>query len=156
MASDVDRAPEEGASRRAQRWLRSFIPWGKGAAAELTVGQELEALRHEGYVVMHDFMLGNERNVDHVVAGPNGVFMIETTFSDHDEVHLAKAKRQARKLHDEIGCWVTPVICSSERTFVREGVLVAERGRLADAIRAQPRRRPVESDRLARFADFLD
>ena len=65
---------------------------------------------------------------------------------------------EASGLHDELGCWVTPVICPGalERPFVDKGVLIAGRGRLAAAIRSQPRHAGPEADRLARLADRLD
>jgi hypothetical protein len=133
------------------------LPWRKGAHAEVAVGRELEELRAEGYRVMHDFMFGGEGNVDHLVCGPNGVFMVETKFRRYEEKQLGKAKNLARKLHDELGCWVTPVICAGVRkkTYVHKGVLIAGRGDLADAIRSQPAKKTVDPDRLARFADRL-
>jgi hypothetical protein len=47
--------------------------------AELAVGQELNDLTRSGYHVFHDFPVDAERfNIDHIVAGPGGVFAIET------------------------------------------------------------------------------
>jgi len=48
-----------------------------GYEGELTVGQELEKLRHDGFYVYHDFP-ADEFNIDHVVVGPKGVFAVET------------------------------------------------------------------------------
>jgi hypothetical protein len=48
-----------------------------GYDAELSVGQELNALMRDGYYVFHDFPAENY-NIDHVVVGPTGVFAIET------------------------------------------------------------------------------
>jgi hypothetical protein len=164
MRHDTNRAAGQSTSGRARRWLRRLAtPRSRSLLAStvdstISVREELETLRSYSYIVMHDFMFGDDETVDHMVSGPNGVFMIETKFSHYDDVHLAKAKRQARKLHDELGCWVTPVICPGVRknAFTHKGVLIAGRGLLADAIRAQPRHRGVEADRLARFADRLD
>jgi hypothetical protein len=36
------------------------VPWLKGAHAESAVGAELEELRRDGYIVMHDVMFGGE------------------------------------------------------------------------------------------------
>lgn len=44
---------------------------------EKVVGQQLEALRSEGYAVFHD-LIGENFNVDHAIIGPAGVFTIET------------------------------------------------------------------------------
>lgn len=48
-----------------------------GRDGERAVGQFLERLRQDGYQVFHD-LIGTGFNVDHVVIGPAGVFMIET------------------------------------------------------------------------------
>jgi hypothetical protein len=132
--------------------------WRKGANAEIAVGRELEGLRADGYSVLHDIMFGGEGNVDHLVCGPNGVFMVETKFRRYEEKHLGKAKNVSRKLHDELGCWVTPVICAGvrEKTYIHKGVLIAGRGDLAQAIRTHPARKPVDPDRFAHFAAGLD
>lgn len=44
---------------------------------EKAVGQFLERLREQGYVVFHD-VVGIGFNVDHVIVGPAGVFTVET------------------------------------------------------------------------------
>jgi hypothetical protein len=48
-----------------------------GARGERVVGQRLETLRPKGYKVFHD-ILGDAFNIDHVLIGPGGVFVIET------------------------------------------------------------------------------
>jgi len=48
-----------------------------GFRGERVVGQLLEGMRSEGYYVFHDIAGGNF-NVDHVLVGPAGVFVIET------------------------------------------------------------------------------
>jgi hypothetical protein len=133
------------------------VSWRKGAEAESAVGQELDALRADGYVVMHDFMLGGKRNCDHLVSGPNGVFVVETKFRRYEVKHLGIVKRQALQLHDELGCWVTPVICAGvrHRSFEHARVLITGRGILADAIKQRPPSGRVDLERLARFADRL-
>lgn len=157
MAHDVDRAPGRSIARHALRRL-SAIRREDDTAREVALGQELEALREHGYVVMHDFGLGEDCTIDHMVAGPNGVFMIETKLRPFEAMHLALAKRRASRLEDELACWVTPVICVDAHThpFVHEGVLIAARGQLVAAIRAQPRHQGVDTTRLRRFSDFLD
>jgi hypothetical protein len=50
-----------------------------GYDAELAVGQELNELLRHGHRVFHDFPVAErDFNIDHVVAGPAGVFAIET------------------------------------------------------------------------------
>ncbi len=48
-----------------------------GLDAEIAVGQELNQLMRQGCRVYHDFP-AEEFNIDHVVAGPGGVYAVET------------------------------------------------------------------------------
>ena len=48
-----------------------------GLDGEVVVSQTLERLRAHGYEVFHDIQ-GDGFNIDHVVVGPGGVFVIET------------------------------------------------------------------------------
>jgi len=48
-----------------------------GYEGEIAVGQELNQLMRDGYLVYHDFPAG-KFNIDHIVVGPPGVFAIET------------------------------------------------------------------------------
>jgi hypothetical protein len=57
--------------RRRVRILR------QAEEGEKVVGQYLEALREKGYKVLHDIVAGNF-NLDHVLIGPGGVYVIET------------------------------------------------------------------------------
>lgn len=50
---------------------------------ELAVGLELNRLMFDGYRVYHDFPAGNY-NIDHVVAGPKGVFAVETSTASNN------------------------------------------------------------------------
>ncbi len=48
-----------------------------GYEAELSVGQELNAMMRDGYHVFHDIPADNY-NIDHVVVGTGGIFAVET------------------------------------------------------------------------------
>jgi hypothetical protein len=142
---------------RGDSAIDAAMPWRWGAKAEKEVGAALNELRHEGYVVMHDIEQRSEGNIDHLVSGSNGVYLVETKSHRFKDGAPRKAKRQAAKLQDELGVWVTPVICISERhrpAFQVEGVCVVPRAQLLDWIRNQ-RNKSVEFDRLARWADTL-
>ena len=115
--------------------------WDRGAKSEEAVGHALDELLAEGYTVTHDLRQEFEGNVDHLVTGPTGVFMIETKHRGYKPADLPKAKRQAKKLNDELGEWVTPVICLDRRRarnpYRDRGVWIVSRDRLPDWIRAQ-------------------
>lgn len=51
--------------------------WARGAEGERRTAKELERLSEAGYVVRHD-LLTDWGNWDHVVVGPNGVFLLDT------------------------------------------------------------------------------
>jgi hypothetical protein len=84
---------------------------------------------------MHDIEQVGEGNIDHLASGPSGVYLIETKYRRYRSPEdLRKAKRQAAKLKNELGVWVTPVIClsvPSERAPYRhDGVWIVRFDRL--------------------------
>jgi Nuclease-related domain len=87
-----------------------------GAVAERRVGETLNELSSSGWRVLHDIEQRLEGNIDHLASGPNGVFLIETKHHRYKRGDLTKAKRQAAKVHDELGVYVTPVICLDDRS----------------------------------------
>ena len=126
----------------------------KGRNGEAVVGEALEDLRWEQYIVLHDVPFAGEGNIDHLVSGPNGVYLVETKFGNYLPVHLTKARRQAAKLGDDLGVIVTPVLCvaASEGVLYRRGgVWVVEFDGLLPWIREQSNP-PVEFERLAHFS----
>jgi hypothetical protein len=140
-------------SRRFDRQLEIARRWAIGARAEAAVGLALNELRTRGFTVMHDVPQEREGNVDHLVCGPSGVFLIETKSGRYQPNHLRKAKRQAAKLHDALGVWVTPVICRpGSKVFQHAGVWIVPPASLGAWIERQ-RNAPCDSGRLAAFAD---
>jgi hypothetical protein len=126
--------------RLANSRADAALNWTKGARSEEAVGELLEPLVDEGYVVVHDVEQPREGNVDHVVCGPTGAFLVETKHRWYEERALTKAKRQAAKLHDVLGVWVTPVLCvhrRRRRPFRDSGVWVMSADHLPGWIRAQ-------------------
>ena len=52
--------------------------WAKGAEGERRLGHGLEALAAENLVVLHDRRIpGSTANIDHLVVGPNGIYVID-------------------------------------------------------------------------------
>lgn len=145
------------ANRFANDHLDAGIAWGKGGNGEVTVGRTLEALRSEGYVVMHDLDKGFAGNVDHLISGPTGAFMVETKFRRYnDDRDLARARRLAKHLARELDVsWVQPVVCFAARSYRPrnlKGVAVLGVDDLLPFIRSQ-RNPVVPFEVLAAFAD---
>jgi hypothetical protein len=66
-------------------WRLRFQPseqartWQRGAIGERHTARLLRRLARDGFVVFHDLALpGSDANVDHLVIGPSGVFVIDT------------------------------------------------------------------------------
>ena len=160
MADDPGRHPGEWVSEQAARLAAGHDPsadrWWRGADAGSIVGYMLEKLRALGFEVVHDVPHTGEGNVDHLVSGPSGVFMIETKRWQYEPWHLHKAKRQAAKLAAELGIFVTPVICLARRRLARpyrdRGVWILGRERLVEWLTTQ-QNEAAEPGRLAQLAD---
>jgi len=122
--------------------------WLKGAVGEKRVAQELAKLPEE-YVVFHDFSWrdsdGNraEWNIDHIVLGPNGVFVIETknyarrvVRSAQDDQYTRKAvgqvERNARQFKDKLKLWSRGDLSS---VFVEALLVYAQDGAWVDKTR---------------------
>jgi hypothetical protein len=58
----------------------SITAWQTGAEGELRTGRLLEPLTAEGFRILHDRKIPGSRaaNIDHIVIGPPGVFVVET------------------------------------------------------------------------------
>ncbi len=70
-----------GGSIAVSAWGRrpAIEAWGRGAEGERRTARALAPLEREGFVMLHDRRLPGARwNVDHIVIGPAGVFVIET------------------------------------------------------------------------------
>jgi hypothetical protein len=111
--------------------------WGRGAAGERRTAKVLRPLIREGWTVAHDVPL-SRGNLDHVLVGPPGAFLLETKFragrvkvedgvltiryvDDPDEVFTlprlgAQMKGRAKDLcatlrsGNGVRNWVTPVV----------------------------------------------
>lgn len=85
--------------------------WQRGASGEEKVGRQLERLRDEGWLVLHDLPKPTGGNVDHIVAGPGGVFTIETKLRRFGRAELRQARAHAAWAGEHVGQWVTPILC---------------------------------------------
>jgi len=73
------------AGRRGDRLGLRFRPspdvvaWRRGAAGERRTARLLDPLEREGWAVLHDLAVpGSRANIDHLVIGPGGVFVIDS------------------------------------------------------------------------------
>jgi nuclease-like protein len=58
---------------------QSTDAWLTGARGEETIGRSLDALRAEGFGVLHDRRIPSSKaNIDHIVISPAGVFVVDT------------------------------------------------------------------------------
>jgi hypothetical protein len=94
--------------------------WWRGYEGERRTGEELAKLP-DNYVVFHDFSFHDgddwhDWNLDHIVVGPTGVFVLETKNSHRETVRSAKvdgrtqkdvrqAQRNAVTLKDRLKKW---------------------------------------------------
>jgi hypothetical protein len=55
------------------------IAWRRGAAGERRTARLLDPLERQGWAVLHDLAVpGSRANIDHLVIGPGGVFVIDS------------------------------------------------------------------------------
>jgi hypothetical protein len=94
-----------------------------GADGERKVARRLRGLERRGFVVIHDVAKGQRGNVDHVIAGPTGVFAVETKASRYSKSALEQARRHATWVHRKTGAWTTPVVCVANQTGLRPRVI---------------------------------
>jgi hypothetical protein len=102
--------------------------WRKGARGEQRTARRLRRLVRRGYVVFHDLaMPGSRANIDHLLIGPTGVFVIDSkqysgriqqtldgrVWHNHypmDE-QLAAVRAEAGSVEAILGAPVVPLLC---------------------------------------------
>jgi hypothetical protein len=117
---------------------RHVVNWRRGAEGERKTEEALRSLERLGWTVEHDIQQPGGANLDHVVTGPPGVFVLETKnlegtitfedgvlvarqFDDPDEVYRyralasrlrGQAMELSARLRRETGrrVWVTAVV----------------------------------------------
>jgi hypothetical protein len=115
-------------------WRLRFRPseqartWQRGAHGERQTARLLDRLGRDGYVVFHDLaMPDSPANVDHLVIGPSGVFVIDSkqwtgrvhqgaeglVWHNHYRLDrtLATVRWQAETLGRLLGIPVAPLVC---------------------------------------------
>jgi hypothetical protein len=74
----TERAAGQGAREKARTAGAGASSWNKGAQGEAHVGRLLDSLDPKHWTVLHDLPLDTNWNIDHLVIGPTGVFVIDT------------------------------------------------------------------------------
>ena len=94
---------------------QSTKAWDQGARGELRVGTRLEKLLSEAGVVLHDRQVPGRRiNIDHIVIGPAGVFVVDTKSYKGKVERRTVGPWRSREPHLYIG--------GRDRTNLLEGV----------------------------------
>jgi hypothetical protein len=166
----------------AAAWALRFRPspdavaWRRGAAGERRTARLLSPLERHGWVVLHDLAVpGSSANLDHLVIGPGGVFVIDSKHYRgrlqldssgrlrHGRYPLAPALRavdfeadQAAQVLPDPDVVVVPIVAVHGAQVpwgkvVMNGVPVVAAGRLPSMLRALPA--VLGPERVAAVAD---
>ena len=135
-----------GAGAMAVLWPRSDPSrWARGAAGEMVTAALLEKLPRTRWVVLHDLALpGSRANVDHLVIGPTGVWVVDTkayrarVVARRRQVLVAGAPMrtsavcwEAQMVSGVLGVGARPVIAMHAKGLPR-------RGRRVEGVRVLP------------------
>jgi hypothetical protein len=156
--------------------------WQQGAFGEQATGKQLKRLERDGWIVLHDLPRGNG-NVDHVLVGPGGVFVLDSkrtdgrviikdgavtvTRFDDPELHFVHTGtphliRLARETHDRvlagsrINQWVTPVMVwwtDFPQRVVEERCVYVHGEELVTWLQARPTQ--IAASRIMQVADAV-
>jgi hypothetical protein len=115
--------------------------WRRGAAGEREVARRLRRLERRGLLLLNDLPRGRGGNVDHLVAGPGGVFTIETKLTRFDKRGLEQARAHARWAERKLAQPVVPILCLARGDLKPRnygGVWCLGASRLARFLERQP------------------
>lgn len=134
--------------------------WARGAAGELATAALLERLPGRHWVVLHDLALpGSRANVDHLVIGPTGVWVVDTkayrarlearwrkVLVGSVPLSTAAVRWEAERVSSVLGVEARPIVAVHGRGLPR-------RGRRCSGVRVIPAARLVS--RLGRGRRLL-
>jgi Nuclease-related domain len=154
-------------------WPRSDPDrWARGAAGERATASLLQGLAGRRWVVMHDLALpGSRANVDHLVIGPTGVWVVDTkayrarvtsrwrgVFVGGVPLSTTAVRWETKVVSQVLGVEARPVVAVHARGFARRGrrvngVKVVPAARLVSRIRRGRRLWPsLRQDRVRELA----
>jgi hypothetical protein len=120
-----------GAFAAVVAWPRSDPSrWARGAAGEVVTAAILESLPRRRWVVLHDLALpGSRANVDHLVIGPTGVWVIDTKAY---RARITARRRQVlvagAPMRTEAVCWEAQVVSRLLGVAARPVIAMHARG----------------------------
>jgi hypothetical protein len=120
-----------------------------GARAERKVGVPLNAFRDRGWLVLHGYKKDRGGDIDHVLCGPNGTYVVETKSYGFLWRDVRQTRGNAWWLREKLGVpWVTGVLCVDEDRppEQRDKVWVVNHSDLVSWLEAQ-RNQPVDPER---------
>ena len=149
--------------------------WARGAAGELATAAILSRLPRHRWVVLHDLSLpGTRANVDHLVIGPSGVWVVDTkayraqlrcrrgkVLVGGVPLATAAVRWEARVVSGLLGVEVRPILAIHGRGLPRrgrrhEGVPVVRAERLPRRLRRRcPWRRPLPRRRIRQLGELV-
>lgn len=95
-----------------QRGGDDTLKWLVGARAERKVGELLRQFSDRGWLVLHGCKKDRGGDLDHVVCGPNGAYVIETKSYGFRRRDVGQAAVNAWWLRERLSVpWVTGVLC---------------------------------------------
>jgi len=100
MAGESARAAAHTKRVKAEQLLRNAEAFERGADGEESTARVLGALSAEGWRVFHDVRWPgrSQANIDHVIVGPSGVFVIDTkTWTGSIEVRSGALRQDGRR-----------------------------------------------------------
>jgi hypothetical protein len=98
-----------------QRSGDDTVKWLVGARAERRVGQDLSQFTDRGWLVLHGYKRDRGGDIDHLLCGPNGAYIIETKSYGFRRRDIRQTAINAWWLRQKLGVrWVTGVLCVDE------------------------------------------
>ena len=132
-------------------WPRSDPSrWARGAAGEVVTAALLESLPRKRWVVFHDLALpGSRANVDHLVIGPTGVWVVDTkAYRGRVVARRRRVLVAGAPMRTTAVCWEAQVVSRLLGVNARPVVAVharglSHRGRRVRGVRVLPANRLV-------------
>ena len=88
------------------------LHWIKGARAERAVGTKLNQFKQRGWLVLHGYKKDRGGDIDHILCGPQGAYIIETKSYGYRSRDTHQTAINAWWLREKLGVrWVTGVLC---------------------------------------------